>query len=346
MKLHLFCFFFISVWACTDFRYPSNAGVYSARTMDFPFPELVQIKAVGLGEYYNPSLVTWYTNQTYVSFASYGINNTAEGMNNCGLSCAFLTLIETEYQNVTNPNIALGITNLCDYVLGQFCVSDDAKNGLLQLEIYRNDVALGRPCPLVHVSIHDSWGNSAVLEFIRGKQVWHNNQIGILTNDPTYEFHLKNIEQYSYCNNVAPSGNYTINGYTYDPSKLEYSSSNYGVPSDGGSISRFARISQYARFASRPTTTDASVVLGFHMLEKISVAPWYSLFKYEGKMYYTLTIYRVVRDHTNRVIYYMTYNDLVIKMIDIKAITIGTKNIPMEDLNPHNYLDVTDRLVA
>lgn len=136
MKALFFCLFFVAIWACTDFRYPSDAGVFSARTMDFPFPQIVQLKSVGIDEYFSPEPqpnIAWWTNQSYVSFASYGINNTAEGMNNCGLSCAFLTSIETEYQNVTNPGTALGISNLCDYVLGQFCTSDDAKNGIAQL---------------------------------------------------------------------------------------------------------------------------------------------------------------------------------------------------------------------
>lgn len=331
------------VYACTDFRYPSNAGVYSARTMDFPYPQLVQIKGVGPGEYFSPSdsQVSWVTNQSYISFTAYGINNSAEGMNRCGLSCSVLTLLETEYQNITNPKIALGITDLCDFVLGQFCSVSDAKTAISELEIFWNFITPGEPCPLVHASLHDEFGNSAVLEFIKGKQIWHDNLIGILTNDPTYDFQVKNVQIYSYCSNMFPNGDRTINNYTYDPATFAYSA---GIPADDSPVSRFVRISQYIRFASHPDSVSASVILGFHLLEKVSVVPWFSLFQENSKTYHGVTIYRVVRDHTNKILYYSTYNDLVIKLLDVSVDITGVNGFWMENTKPHNYANMTGAL--
>ena len=319
--------------------------------MDFPYPQFVQIKGVSSGEYFSPqdSQLVWVTTQPYISFASYGINNSAEGMNRCGLSCSILTLLETEYQNITNPKIALGITDLCDFILGQFCSVQDAKVAISGLEVFWNSM-IGEPkpglarfdvlAPLVHVSLHDEFGNSAVLEFIKGEQVWHDNPIGILTNDPPYDFHLRNVQIYSYCSNVFPNGARTINNYTYDPAEFAYSAGNFGIPADDSPVSRFVRISQYVRFASHPESASASVILGFHLLEKVSVVPWFSLLEEKGKTLHGITIYRVVRDHTNKIIYYSTYNDLVIKLLDVNANSSGM--YWMEKVKPHNYINMTE----
>lgn len=330
--------------ACTDFKY---AGQYSARTMDFPVPQATQLKMVGVGQYFSPatSQLAWYTTQAYLGFEVYGINNTADGLNDCGLSCAVLTLMETEYQNITNPTDALGISDFCDFVLGQFCAVQDVKNRVSQMEIYQDILIQEIPCPLLHISIHDQQGDSLVLEFIRGQQVWHDNKIGILTNDPTYDFHVKNIELYSYCSNLTPDQAISINGYSYNPAKFGYALGNFGISSDDGPVSRFARVSQYLRFLTKPKTNNLAIIVGFHLLEKVSVVPWFSVYQNNDKKYYGVTLYRIVRDHKNRVIYFSTYNDLVIKSVDIRDVK-GINSMIMEDLHPVNYLNITTEMTG
>lgn len=333
MKILVILAFSLAILACSDFRYRSDNGIFSARTMDFPYPQFTQLSAIPIGSYYSPddSNLDWKVSQKYVSFSIYGMNHTADGLNSCGLSCAVLTLVESEYQDKSGNY--LGITDLCDYILGQFCDVYNAKNDILGINIYQNSL-YGKQVRL-HISIHDRYGQSMVLEFIKQHQIWHDNKIGILTNDPTYDFHIKNIELYSYINNISPDKNITINDYTYNPSNLGYAMSNFGISSDDGPISRFARLSQYLRFIP----SNNSAILGFHLLEKVSVVPWFSILEIESKLYYGLTIFRVVRDHTRGLIYFVTYNDLVIKYIDLEYVQEGS--MLLENLHPVNYLNIT-----
>lgn len=334
MKILLILVIFsLATWACSDFRFGSDNGVFSARTMDFPYPQFTQIRVIPRGSYYSPddSNLAWTVSQKYVSFSVYGQNHTADGLNICGLSCAVLTLMETQYQNKTDNY--LGITDLCDYILGQFCSVYDAKGSISKIHVYQNFL-YGQQVRL-HISLHDKYGQSLVVEFIEQEQIWYDNKIGILTNDPTYDFHIKNIELYSYISNISPDKNITINDYSYDPANLGYATSNFGISSDDGPVSRFARLSQYLRFIPR----NNSVLIGFHLLEKVSVVPWFSIYESKSKLYYGVTIFRIVRDHGRGLIYFATYNDLIVRYIDLNYAQEGA--IFLENLHPTNYINIT-----
>ena len=45
--------------------------------------------------------------------------------------------------------------------------------------------------------IHDAAGHSIVVEFVKGELRLHNNtQVGVMTNDPTWDWHLQNVNNY------------------------------------------------------------------------------------------------------------------------------------------------------
>lgn len=341
-----------TVLCCTDFRYPVGDNlVFSARTMDFPTVQFAQFQLVPKGEHYQSnkiySGVEWETSVGYLSITVYGINKTVDGLNQCGLSCALLTLIETEYQTVTDENRALAISDICDWVLGQFCRVGDVETNLTNLTVYRDYLVEEIPFPLVHVSIHDTEGNSLVIEFLKGKQVFHNNNIGILTNDPTYEWHIKNIQNYNYISNLQPTGSININNFNFNASYPGYGTSNFGISSDDGPVSRFVRISQLIRFLDFPRNSEEAIVMGYHLLEKVSVVPGFTKIYMEDRYRTGLTIYRIIRDHTNLKFYIATYNDLTLKMVDLDVYihSISPRHIFVDNLNPHNYVNITSKLL-
>lgn len=319
--------------ACTDFRYFDG---FSARTMDFPIPEDTHLRLIPEGEHYNADEISWITKVGYLSFTLYGPNNTADGLNQCGLSCAVLTLLETEYQNYTGIN-SLGMTNSCDFILGQFCTTTEVQQAMSQLNIFRDILISGIPCPLLHLSIHDSSGQSLVIEFLKGQQIFHNNKIGILTNDPPYDWHIKNIQNYNYISNIFPTGDITINDFTFNAAYFGYPTSNFGISADDGPVSRFVRIAELIRYVD---VTQHPLIMGYHLLEKVSVVPGYSKVKSGNLLLTDATIYRVIRDHTNLKIYFNTINNLGLKMVDL-SLPITGGSIFLEDLHPNNYVDIT-----
>lgn len=341
-----------TVFTCTDFRYPvADDSIFSARTMDFPVLELTQLRLIPKGIYYQSNSiylgVSWTTNVGYLSLTSYGVNKTVDGLNQCGLSCALLTLMETEYQTVTDEKQALAMTDICDWILGQFCTTQDVQSNISNVMVYRDYLVGTLPCPLLHVSVHDASSNSLVIEFIKGRQVFHDNIIGILTNDPTYDWHIKNIQNYNYISNVAPTGSITINDFNFDAAYYGYPTSNFGISSDDGPVSRFVRISQLIRYMTVPNNSEQAITMGYHLLEKVSVVPGFSKI-YSNEKYLTgVTIYRIIRDHTNKRFYFITYNDLTMKMVDLNVdiYSTSTNRTFIDNPYPHNYLNITSMLL-
>jgi hypothetical protein len=50
--------------------------------------------------------------------------------------------------------------------------------------------------PPIHIAVHDTAGNNIVIEFIEGKVNVYDNPIGVMTNAPTFDWHLTNLRNY------------------------------------------------------------------------------------------------------------------------------------------------------
>lgn len=337
---------------CTEVTFAiQDKSIVSARTMDFPVPQGTKLEIIPVGIVFistNPAdsnLFTWNTLHGYVGFSAFGPNKTADGMNDCGLSCAALMMIESEYQNpYTTNKKKLGASKVCDYILSQFCNVQDAQTMLSTLCIYQ-DILIGNiPTPLLHVSIRDAYGDAIVLEFIKGYQVYHVNNIGVLTNDPTYDWHIKNIQNYNYANNITPSGTIKINNFVYDAFSSGYAVSNWGMSSDDGPVSRFVRAAMTIRFMYLPTDGDTGVIAGFHLLSKVEVVPGTTvLVNSKGTDLVDKTYYKIVRNHSEKRLYYSTFFDPTIRMIDLDSINF---NLPIYSFEPRLIVDIhNDRFV-
>jgi len=322
------------VTSCTDFGYPVDNYVFSARTMDFFIPQDAIIFPVTLNTHFvslspiNDQMGTsWYSSLGYISFTAYGYNHTVDGMNTCGLTCALLTLIETEYQTVPSDksNQALQASLICDYVLGQFCNVQDAQTNLSKLYIYR-DYLIGKvPMPLIHVSIRDENNNAIVLEIIKGEQIYYNNLISVLTNDPKYDWHIQNNRNYDSINNLASPTKVVINNLEYESYSCGYSSPNT-LPYNDSPVSRFVRIAQTIRMIEPASNINYALAKGYNLLSKIEVMPGTTVFPVEqmpsGKME-GMTIYKFIRDHTNRRIYFATYFDPTLRLIELTSMNFS-----------------------
>lgn len=326
--------------------------------MDFPIPQGCKLEIIPINVFFsssnpaNNNLFTWTTLHGYVGFSVFGQNKTADGLNDCGLSCALLTLMETEYQNPYNTNKEkLGASMICDYILSQFCDVESTQATVSNLCIYQDTLIGNIPSPLLHVSIRDENGNSIVLEFIKGHQVYHENYIGILTNDPEYNWHIKNIQNYNYINNILPSGTIKINNLIYDAFSYGYATSNYGTSSDDGPVSRFVRAATTIRYMYVPDNSNTGVIAGFHLLSKVEVVPGTTiLINSKDNNLVDKTYYKIVRNHSDRKIYYSTFFDPTIRMIDLNSINFS---LPIESfiskfiVNVHNeqFVNVTSSLL-
>jgi penicillin V acylase-like amidase (Ntn superfamily) len=124
---------------------------------------------------------------------------THEGVNEKGLSAHALYLAgETDFGKRDPKMEGIGIMQWVQYYLDNYATVAEAveaqKNFAFQLEplILPN----GYPT-LVHVSLSDKSGDSAVIEYIGGKvRIYHDKRFTVMTNEPTYDKQIENLSQY------------------------------------------------------------------------------------------------------------------------------------------------------
>ncbi len=215
----------------------------------------------------------------------------------------------------------------------------------------------------LHYSIHDAQGNSAVLEWVKGElQIYYNiineNKIdieiekagpymGVMTNSPTYDWHIANQGNY-----VQLSNHYNgkLDKDDYPDKKPPFFIPEHGIgllglPGDPTPPSRFVQTWTVNRIATAPEDSQAALVFGQKLMNRVD-RPLGLIYDdpYEKasdevpvKMIGgEITQWVVFRDHTNQKYYYRTYNDMTLKVLDLNCFTFGkfVKELDIATKNP------------
>lgn len=131
-----------------------------------------------------------------------------EGQNSAGLGMSgnFLPGF-TEYQTVTPQDKGyVSILGFGAWALGQFATVSELRQALPGIKVWADDTLQSGPTPpTLHFVFTDKSGASIVVEFVDGQQRIFDNVARVLTNAPTYDWHLSNIRNYINLSTVAAS---------------------------------------------------------------------------------------------------------------------------------------------
>lgn len=188
----------IQAYACTRIVYHGDGGrVITARTMDWKDDMLSNLWILPSGISRNgqagPNSITWKAEFGSVVTTAYDFA-TVDGVNEAGLMANLLWLAESEYpstQSSDKPGLAVSLW--AQYMLDRF---DSVADAVAHLEkepfILISDVLPGTTrMTTVHLSLSDKSGDSAIVEYVKGKQVIHHSrEHQVMTNSPTFEKQL------------------------------------------------------------------------------------------------------------------------------------------------------------
>lgn len=184
--------------ACTRIVYLGEGNnVITARSMDWKvdvesdmwiFPRGMQ-RSGQAGE----NSLEWTSK--YGSVITSGFNiATTDGINEKGLSANVLWLVESEYPKFDkNSKPGLSLAAWTQYVLDSF---PDVASAVAAIEkepytIVTADVPGESRLASLHLSLSDTSGDSAIIEYIDGKQVIHHDRkYQVMTNSPTFDQQL------------------------------------------------------------------------------------------------------------------------------------------------------------
>ena len=128
-----------------------------------------------------------------IAQSSDGQTATTDGMNEKGLVSNMLYLSETEYgkRDVTKAGLASSI--YVQYLLDNFATVDEAVKFLQKDRVQMIPVPIpeSKFLPTMHISISDATGDSAIVEFLKGKMVIHHSKAyQVMTNSPAFDQQL------------------------------------------------------------------------------------------------------------------------------------------------------------
>ncbi len=191
-----------------------------------------------------------------------------EGVNESGLSAGlFFFPNYGQYAPYKEENNS---KTLCDmqfvsWVLSQFESISQVKEAIKKIDL----VTLNSKIGAVHWRIAEPNGKMVVLEVVNGIPHFYDNNLGVLTNAPGFQWHMTNLNNYI---NIEPGteGDKSIkNGITL--MSLGHGSGNLGLPGDFTSPSRFVRAAFFQTTAPVMDTGFETVTQAFHILNNFDI---------------------------------------------------------------------------
>jgi choloylglycine hydrolase len=320
--------------ACTGITIkPKDGSIIFARTLEFAVDLKSNILVVPRGKEYvgtapgdKPGL-RWKTKYGVVGANAFDLPVTVDGLNEKGLSVGLFYFPGfAKYQDVREDDFgkALAPWEIGIFLLGT--CSDvkeavSAAKSVLVGEVVQKDMGF---VPGGHAIVTDASGKSVVLEYVGGKLKVHVNPLGVLTNSPTFDWHMTNLSNYV---TLSAKNVEKIDLAGQEIKGLGQGSGMLGLPGDFTPPSRFVRAVAFSKAALPVAKAKDGVLQAFHILNQFDIPKGAARGIEHGKEVADYTQWTNAADLKNLRYYFRTYDNSRIRMIDLKAVDFDTKRI-------------------
>ncbi len=183
--------------ACTRFVYHgANGEVITGRSMDYKVDTGTHLwifpRGIARTGEAGPHSLQWTSRYGSVIASAYDIATT-DGMNEAGLVANLLWLAESEYPDRDSGKPGLSISAWTQYMLDNFASVDEAVKVLAEepFTLITDSPPGEQRLATLHLSLSDASGDSAIIEYIKGRQVIHHSRdYQVMTNSPVFEQQL------------------------------------------------------------------------------------------------------------------------------------------------------------
>lgn len=308
--------------ACTSLLLgTSDGGFVYGRTMEFGFPLEAEAIVVprryafrGAGSEGKPTGKAWVSKYAATGMNAFGLPVIIDGLNEKGLAGGVLYF--PGYAEYTAPARAEAAKSVAPWefltwVLTSFATVDEVKAALQGVEILDLSLSQLGTVPPFHYVVHDAAGKSIVIEPTGGTLKVYDNPFGVMTNSPTFDWHLTNLKNYVKltAKNVPPL---EVGGQKI--SSLGEGSGWLGLPGDPTPPSRFVRALAFSLTSNPQPAGDASVRLVEHIMNNFDIPAGTIR---DGREAADYTQWISVADLKSRRYYVKTYETPYLQMIDL-----------------------------
>lgn len=249
-----------------------------------------------------------------------------EATNEKGLSMAGLNFPENAcYKEFDAEKDNVAPFEFIPWILGQCENIHQAKDKLKNLNLVKTNFSSSLPLSPLHWMISDSKESITVESVADGLKVY-DNPWGVLTNNPTFDFHLMNMNQYmglkEGCAENTLNPQVKLNNFSLGLGAM-------GLPGDFSSVSRFVRAAYVKSKSPVFQTEKESVSQFFHILNAVAM-PKGCVLCPNGECEYTR--YSCCCNTATGIYTYTTYDKDTKVSIDLHSVDLKDKQLSVFEL--------------
>ena len=249
-----------------------------------------------------------------------------DAINEKGLGMAGLNFPKNaDYKEIDENKNNIAPFEFIPYILSQCSNIEDARNLLRNINIAKIDFSSELPVSPLHWIISDKEKSITVESVKEGLKIY-DNPVGVLTNNPTFDMQMFNLNNYMYLSTEQP-----VNSFSTNLNLETYSRGmgGMGLPGDLSSASRFVKATFTKMNSKSGDSESESISQFFHILG--SVYQQRGLVHMgEGK--YEITIYSSCCNMDKGIYYYTTYENGQITGIDMNKENLDSSELINYDL--------------
>lgn len=307
-----------SAMACTRVVYlGAHDQVITARSMDWKNDITSNLWVLPRGMertgQAGPNSLRWTSRYGSLVTSGYDVSTT-DGVNEAGLSANLLWLAESQYPAFDDKSKpGLTIAAWAQYVLDNFATVAEAVQALEQqpFTIVSDNVPGEDRLTTLHLSMSDASGDSAIVEYIGGRQVIHHSRsYQVMTNSPTFDEQL------------------ALNSY------WKQIGGTVMLPGTNRAADRFARASFYVKAVPQDQEPNKALASVFSVIRNVSV-PYGITTPDQPNI--SSTRWRTVFDHQRKLYFFESALTPNTFWVDLKALNFSrdTGKVMKLDLGPN-----------
>jgi choloylglycine hydrolase len=338
---------------CTGIRLKASDGtVVHARTLEFAVDILSDLivvpkgyKRVGstpvIGKEHPLPGKKWTSKYASVGMSGLGLPVIFDGLNEEGLAIGlffFPGFAEYMPYSPSQAENTIAPWEIGSWILENFKTVEQVKHEITKIVVPNVIYAKFDPDspPPVHFVVHDASGKSIVIEYVGGNLNVHDNPLGVITNSPTFDWHLTNLRNYV---NFSFTNAPVMKLGLVQLSPFGQGSGMLGIPGDFTPPSRFVRAVAYSQSVSEAfnqessegeyfhaATGEEAILQAFHILNNFDIPKGVArenehIEAGSGKTFVPAdyTMWTSASDLKAKQYYFRTYENSQIRMVDLTA---------------------------
>lgn len=353
--------FSLPATACTGIRLTAkDGGVVYGRTMEWGAFDLhTRVAIIPRGHKYVGLTPDGNNGKSYIT--KYGIvaldmvgkDFISDGMNEKGLALGMFYhpgyAVYPEYKKENAQN-SISSQELANYILGEFASVQEVRDGLPNVTVVG---VVEKAIGIIvqgHWMVTDKTGESIVIEYTEGKLKIHDAPLGVITNAPTYDWHMTNLSNYVNVSmfSVEPK---ELSGVKFSPTGA--GSGMIGLPGDNTPPSRFVRAVAWTQTARKTETANETLYEAFRILDNFNLPLGPDGAEGAGHagdtdLMRSSTIWTSAWNLKDLTLNYHTQHNRRIRQVDMKAINFAELNgeivhVVLDDKKEQDVIDITPK---